>query len=191
MVWGLVNKNRKNLLWVCERLDASRCYKWLCLLVSKLTIRQIHSYQHPPGSHTQRTINRRYAQKQFSAQDNLNSLSCTVVLHLFLNDWRTDKKHIRFQEWKKCFLGLSSLLLFIAWKAVSGLGAWEWKLAYIRRHTKQQHERRRSERTTTRRFFRFLTTNTLSNQLKPNSNHLSNPNQTISNPFKPQNYFPI
>ena len=61
----LGDKNRKNLLWVCERLDASCCYEWFCLLVSELTIRQIHSYQHPSGSHTQRTINHRYAQKPF------------------------------------------------------------------------------------------------------------------------------
>ena len=39
----LGDKNRKNLLWVCERLDASCCYEWFCLLVSELTIRQIHS----------------------------------------------------------------------------------------------------------------------------------------------------
>ena len=62
----MVDKNRKNLLCVCERLDASCCYEWFCLLVSELTIRQIHSYQHPTGSHTQRTINHRYAQKPFS-----------------------------------------------------------------------------------------------------------------------------
>ena len=62
---ALVDKNRKNLLWVCERLDASCCYEWFCLLVSELTIRQIHSYQHPTGSHTQKTINHRYAQKPF------------------------------------------------------------------------------------------------------------------------------
>ena len=62
---ALGDKNRKNLLWVCERLDASCCYEWFCLLVSELTILQIHSYQHPTGSHTQRTINHRYAQKPF------------------------------------------------------------------------------------------------------------------------------
>ena len=62
---ALGDKNRKNLLWVCERLDASCCYEWFCLLVSELTVRQIHSYQHPTGSHTQRTINHRYAQKPF------------------------------------------------------------------------------------------------------------------------------
>ena len=62
---GVFDKNRKNLLWVCERLFASCCYEWFCLLVSELTIRQIHSYQHPTGSHTQRTINHRYAQKPF------------------------------------------------------------------------------------------------------------------------------
>ena len=45
----LVDKNRKNLLGVCERLDASCCYEWFCLLVSELTILQIHSYQHPTG----------------------------------------------------------------------------------------------------------------------------------------------
>ena len=61
----LGDKNRKNLLRVCERLYASCCYEWFCLLVSELTIRQIHSYQHPSGSHTQRTINHRYAQKPF------------------------------------------------------------------------------------------------------------------------------
>ena len=61
----LVDKNRKNLLGVCERLDASCCYEWFCLLVSELTICQIHSYQHPSGSHTQRTINRRFAHKPF------------------------------------------------------------------------------------------------------------------------------
>ena len=69
----LGDKNRKNLLRVCERLDASCCYEWFCLLVRELTIRQNHSYQHPTGSHTQRTINHRYAQKHF-AHRNLRPL---------------------------------------------------------------------------------------------------------------------
>ena len=79
---------------------------------------------------------------------------------------------------KKCFFGLSSLLLFIAQRAVGGLGDWEWKLAYIRRRTKQQHERRRSERTTTRRFLLFLSnsSNPIKPNIKPNSNPTSNQN---------------
>ena len=67
-LWGCWLTKTEKTSFGCERLSASCCYEWFCLLVSELTIRQIHSYQHPPGSHTQRTINRRYAQKQFCAQ---------------------------------------------------------------------------------------------------------------------------
>ena len=87
---------------------------------------------------------------------------------------------------KKCFLGLSSLWLFIAWKAVGGLGDWEWKLAYIRRHTKQQHERRRSEEQQQGGFYCFCQPT----PFKPNSNHLK-PQSNNLKPHQTPKLFPI
>ena len=100
---ALGDKNRKNLLWVCERLDASCCYEWFCLLVSELTVRQIHSYQHPSGSHTQRTINHRYAQKPFCAQDKQNSFTCMMVLYFQQCSTLHRENHFREQAAENCF----------------------------------------------------------------------------------------
>ena len=134
-----MKKNRKNLLWVCERLDASCCYEWFCLLVSELTIRQIHAYQHPTGfTHPK------------DDKPSLRSKTISPILYVHIR-WLDITNNVQHHMLKvqvlvvKCFLGLSSLLLFIAWKAVGGLGDCKGKLAYIRRNTKQQHERRRSD----------------------------------------------
>ena len=123
----------------CERLNASCCYKWLCLLVSELTIRQIHSYQHPPGSHTQRTIHRRYAQKPFCAQDKQNSFTCMVVLYFQQCSTLHRGTHFRVHAAENCFFLFIVLVVvfqrsFVAHFAI--LCACECKLASILSHTK-------------------------------------------------------
>ena len=124
------------------RLDASCCYKWFCLLVSELTIRQIHSYQHPNGFTHPKDYKPSLRSKTILPWQSENIRRLGIVRGVQHYNVRIIFEY----KWsKKCFLGLSSLWLFIAWKAVGGLGDWEGKLAYIRRHTKQQHERRRSE----------------------------------------------
>ena len=81
------------------------------------------------------------------------------MLDIINNVQHYNKKIIIKCEWRKIvFNGLSSLLLFLAQRAVGGLGDCEGKLAYIRRHTKQQHERRRSEEQQQGGFFGFCYT---------------------------------
>ena len=103
------------------------------------------------------------------------------MLDIINNVQHYNKKIIIKCEWRKIvFNGLSSLLLFLAQRAVGGLGDCEGKLAYIRRHTKQQHERRRSDEQQQGGFYCFCQPT----PFKPNSNLLK-PHQTKFKPSHP------